>query len=42
MTTSLKWNNLILKAKEGVHGLPSTSAQMSLQDSGGEKGDKSG
>jgi len=39
MTTSLKWNHTALKAMEGVRGPPSTSAQLSLQDSGGVKGD---
>lgn len=41
MTTSLKFTHLVLKAMEGVHGLLSTSAQLSLQDSGGVKGDQS-
>lgn len=43
MTTSLKWSHLVLKAVEGVHGhahLLSTSAQLSLQDSGGAKQDR--
>lgn len=43
MTTSLKWNHLVLKAMEDVHGhahLLSTSAQLSLQDSGGAKQDR--
>lgn len=39
MTTSLKWHHIVLKAEECVHGLPGTNAQLSLQDSGGEKGD---